>query len=132
MTTKALTPEQLHALAIIGKSAKKQRKLLKPGTYPLGFTVVITGDLAVAKDGTGSFSSKPDMLNLAKGLLRAIPKTRRAAVVEELVATKCMSTGEPDESIDELATKLVSGCTVTLSGTKKGNVTGKFETLIEE
>ncbi len=132
MAAQNLTPEQLHALAVVGREATKFRKQLKPGTYHQDFTVRIHGDLAVAADALGSTSTKPGLQQLVEALISRLPKSRRAEIVDELIAAGQKSLGPANEATKELADRLISGLTAKISGMKTGSVTGEFEIFIEE
>ena len=55
-----LSAEELHALQVVGRTAKHKRNDLEPGkAYPVDLWVRIKGSLAVGTDSTSTTTAKP-------------------------------------------------------------------------
>lgn len=127
----ALTPQQLHGIAVAGKRAQKLRSKLEPGhTYRLDFLVRIKGDLSVGTDQPNMTYTKADACELLAKVLTALGPRKCKSVVDAILCTP--QTPAIDAAIEQ-AKRLVSETTTEKKTTKRGNVTGKITAeLVEE
>jgi len=131
-----------HALEKAGdkrKDEKVRERLPAGGKIPVGVTVTgkvdsrpvelsIDGHLQVAHDGTTGRKTLPDVPMLLAIVLAYVPKTRRAAILEELpqafAETKTLPAADPE--LLELATELVADLTITETRPRAGAVSFEF------
>lgn len=128
-----LTPEQLHALAVAGKPAKKVRGQLKAGqTYEIDALVRIKGQLSVGHPQPYSeATSTPAQLLLAAVLAQFGPR-KRIAIVDRILATIAADAGavNVDNKSLQQAERLIRETTTQTPKTKNGNVTGKLDVSV--
>lgn len=120
-----LTPQQLTALAVLGKGASKVRKELAVTGYDLDFTIHVSGTLTVSGDTTVSAASKPSAETIAAVLLGTYGPRKRIALVAQL-ATADHSAVVVDDELRELAAKLVESLTTRKPSVRAGAVSGSL------
>lgn len=125
------SPAELHALAIVGKDAKKWRDSLTPGSYPVDLIVRLDGTVEVGEDQSRVEREEPklkDVLAYAFGFLGAKTRAKLAkAIVDHFSASNQSAAGKPPQAeILGLATTVVEQCIRRTPKTIRGNVTGKL------
>jgi hypothetical protein len=127
---KQLLPEQLIAISKIGTEAKlkEARKLLKDGReYVIDFGVKLQGKLSVAKRQGCKYTTKPSAEQLVAMLLAELGPRKRVQLVESLIEHRTESlVKDRDPELLLLAERLINGLTLSVPGSKNGNVTGDF------
>lgn len=125
-----LAPEQLIAISKIGSESKlkEARKLLKDGRdYSIDFGVRLSGKLKVAAKQGCMYTTKPTQVQLVAMLLAELGPRKRVQIVEALVANKAESlVKDRDPELLLLSERLINGLTLSVPGSKNGNVTGDF------
>lgn len=131
------SPAELHAIAIVGKDAKRWRDSLTPGSYPVDLSIRIFGTLEVGEDQHSSEKDTPDLKAVLAYTLQFLgAKTRArlaAALVDHFTAANHKPAPkegdkpyEPRAEILGLATTVIEQCTTRALKEKRGNVTGKI------
>jgi hypothetical protein len=122
-----LLPEQLIAISKIGSEAKlkEARKLLKDGReYSIDFGLRLQGKLNVAARQGCQFSTKPTAVQLVAMLLAEFGPKKRVAIVEGILGNRTVALVKDREpALQLLAERLITGLTLTVPGSKNGNVT---------
>jgi hypothetical protein len=127
------SPAELHALAIVGKEAKKWRDSLTPGSYPVDLLVRLDGTVEVGEDQSRIETSKPELRDVLAYAFKLLGAKTRAKVAAAIVAHfsaanegKAAEDCPPKAEILGLATTVVEQCVQRSMKTVRGNVTGKL------
>lgn len=124
-----LTPEQLHALAIVGKEASKVRGKLSVDAHELDFSVNICGTLHVSGDQTATVTSKPTAVDIAALLLGTYGPIKRKTIVADIIAGN--KADGINDNLRELANELLNGLASSKTQQRRGAVTGKITASVE-
>jgi hypothetical protein len=140
-----LSGVELHALAIVGKEAKKWRDVLEPGPgQAIDLVVRITGHVDVAQDQTATVKLKPELELVLAHVLGALGKKTRQLALDTLVAAFVVkkkpkkavgkkptdliaATAEPPAGMRALALSTIELLTRSTKQTRAGNVSGRLE-----
>lgn len=122
-----LDPAQLHALAVVGKKAKKQRKNLGVGTHVIDCTVRLQGELVVSGDQTVVSTNKVAAENLLAAVLGATTKATAKRIVAAVLEGGPDRLKPAEDSFGAmLAAKLIDETTTETKSKRKGAVSGKI------
>lgn len=131
-----LLPEQLIAVSKIGTETKikEARKLLKDGReYSIDFGLRLKGKLNVAARQGCQYSTKPTSVQLVAMLLAEFGPKKRVSIVDGILGNRTVSlVKDRDPELLLLSERLINGLTLTVPGSKNGNVTADIavETIV--
>lgn len=126
--SKTLTPPQLHAIAVAGKTAKSVRSdLTADHTYRIDFGVRVKGQLKVGDKQPLTSHAKPTLQPIVAALLRYFGPRKAKTIVDEIVAGGYADSIKAKDDAAELAIRLIRELTTPSTGTKAGSVTGTFD-----